>query len=72
MSSSISKAQLYLENELNQLTDPYELAIVTYALHLANSPQKDNALRLLEQRAITGTHSSDRIIALLERNKITY
>ncbi|PVD34645.1 hypothetical protein C0Q70_05922 [Pomacea canaliculata] len=53
VSSSISKAQLYLENELNQLTDPYELAIVTYALHLANSPQKDNALRLLEQRAIT-------------------
>lgn len=33
------------------MEDPYSIAIVSYALHLANHPSKDQAFHLLEQKA---------------------
>jgi CD109 antigen len=40
---SSGRAISYLEGKLNEMTDPYAVAITTYALELANSPQKDKA-----------------------------
>uniref|UniRef100_A0AAF5RX59 TEP1-F n=1 Tax=Wuchereria bancrofti TaxID=6293 RepID=A0AAF5RX59_WUCBA len=43
------KAQYYLEQHLDEIgDDPYALAIVTYAFHLANSSRKEEALEMLE------------------------
>lgn len=43
----------YLEQSLPSLADkPYELAVVTYVLHLANSGMKDRALTMLEAKAV--------------------
>lgn len=38
----------YLERVLDQLYDPYEIAIVTYALTIVNSPSKDAAFEKLD------------------------
>ena len=37
----------YLERVMSHLTDPSEIAIVTYALSIANSPTKEAAFYLL-------------------------
>jgi hypothetical protein len=37
----------YLERAISHLTDPSEIAIVTYALSIANSPTKEAAFYLL-------------------------
>ncbi|KAI6203725.1 hypothetical protein M3Y94_00589600 [Aphelenchoides besseyi] len=43
------KAQSYLESNLESIKDdPYALAIVTYALHLADSDKKEESLKMLE------------------------
>lgn len=43
------KAITYLESNLQSIKDnPYALAVVTYALHLADSDKKEEALKLLE------------------------
>ena len=47
------KARLYLENHLSDVKeDSYALAVVSYALHLANSPRKSEALKMLESLQI--------------------
>ncbi len=38
----------YLERVMSHLTDPSEIAIVTYALSIANSPTKEAAFYLLD------------------------
>lgn len=37
----------YLERYLNRIVDPYEVAMVAYALSLVNSPAKETAFGLL-------------------------
>jgi CD109 antigen len=44
---SSSKAIRYLEGKLSTMDDPYEVAITTYALELAQSPKKDEAYNKL-------------------------
>jgi hypothetical protein len=47
------KARLYLENRLADVkSDPYALAVASYALHLANSAKKGEALKLLEEQKL--------------------
>ncbi len=40
ISNSINKARMYLELHFPKITDAFERAIVTYALHVSNSPIK--------------------------------
>ena len=40
ISNSVNKARMYLEQHFTKITDAFERAIVTYALHLTNSPIK--------------------------------
>ncbi len=47
ISNSINKARMYLEQHFTKITDAFERAIVTYALHLTNSPIKDLAMQIL-------------------------
>lgn len=51
LQAAITHAKNYLENQLQALQDPYDLAIVTYALHLSQSIKMDAAYELLLQRA---------------------
>ncbi|XP_025086517.1 C3 and PZP-like alpha-2-macroglobulin domain-containing protein 8 [Pomacea canaliculata] len=57
LQNSIFRARDFLEARLNALTDPYDLAIVTYALHLARSGSKGLAFQRLQQRAITNNYT---------------
>jgi CD109 antigen len=41
---------MYLELHFTKITDAFERSIVTYALHLANSPMKDLAFQVLNQK----------------------
>lgn len=51
----------YLEQNFNSIAnDPYSLAIVTYALVLAQSQKRDDAMKLLEAQAMS--ESNQRII----------
>lgn len=47
ISNAINKGRLYLEQHLPKITDAFELSIVTYALHVTNSPIKDIAFQRL-------------------------
>jgi len=47
ISNSINKARMYLELHFPKITDAFERAIVTYALHVTNSPIKDMAMQVL-------------------------
>lgn len=38
------------------IVDSFELAITTYALHIVNSPEKDNAFHMLHERHRTSTN----------------
>ena len=50
-SSARQRARRFLERNLPKITDPYELAIVSYALVLARSPEADAAYgRLLQMK----------------------
>jgi CD109 antigen len=49
VSTAIIKARMYLEQHFTKITDAFERAIVTYALHLSNSPMKDIAFQILNQ-----------------------
>nr|CAH0103527.1 unnamed protein product [Daphnia galeata] len=44
-----SRAVNYLERSMSRLTDPYEVAIVTYALTLTNSPAKESAFNAMHK-----------------------
>ena len=47
------KAQEFLESQLDSIkSDSYALAVVTYALHLADSERKADAFRMLEELRI--------------------
>ncbi|MCJ7769466.1 MAG: hypothetical protein MUO92_03195 [Dehalococcoidales bacterium] len=50
--ASSTKAILYLEGILNELNDPYTLAITAYALELAGSDRSDDAYRMLMELTI--------------------
>ncbi|XP_076467680.1 LOW QUALITY PROTEIN: CD109 antigen-like [Babylonia areolata] len=52
LQGSLSRGRTYLEQRLPYLTDPYDLAIVTYALHLTNSTQAKHAFTLLAAKAV--------------------
>lgn len=52
ISNSINKARMYLELHFPKITDAFERAIVTYALHVSNSPIKDMAMQMLNQTKI--------------------
>lgn len=47
------KAADFLVRELPSLTDPYALSLVTYVLHLAESPSRDTAFDMLQLKANT-------------------
>jgi CD109 antigen len=49
--ASAAKAIGYLEGELERIDDPYTMAIVTYALELADSPRKGDAYAKLMEMA---------------------
>ena len=52
------RALRYLESEMyNHLDRPYILAIITYALHVCNSPLKDEAFKLFNQAATENSKS---------------
>ncbi|CAB3361002.1 Hypothetical predicted protein [Cloeon dipterum] len=52
--SARDRAMRYLERQLNSLTDPYEVAIATYALTICESSDKDLAFRTLSSMALDG------------------
>jgi CD109 antigen len=52
ISNAINKARMYLEQHFTKITDAFERSIVTYALHLTNSPIKDLAFQILNQTRI--------------------
>ena len=49
INNAINKARVYLETHFTKITDAFERSIVTYALHLVNSPMKDLAMQILVQ-----------------------
>lgn len=51
--NTINKAIDYVVKNLDGVEDPYALAICSYALHLANHPDKNIAFNLLELKATT-------------------
>ena len=52
ISNAINKARMYLELHFPKITDAFERAIVTYALHLTNSPIKDMAIQELGSKKL--------------------
>ena len=46
-SSAVSKGRLFLERHLTKINNSFQLSIVTYALHMTNSPLKDIAFQML-------------------------
>lgn len=50
-SSQLTKAEQYLVRQLRSSQSPYEVAIITYALHLADSPAADSAYQALQNMA---------------------
>ncbi len=62
---SSGKAVKYLEGKLSAMTDPYTVAITTYALEFAQSPKKDeayNKLMSLAQEDESGLHWGNPIL----------
>ena len=62
----------YIEQRLNEVKGkPHSLALAAYALHLAESSKKDEAFKLLEQKAITKSkirkfaHYADKLYCVL-------
>ena len=47
----MNKAVDFLVQELPSITDPYTLALVTYALHLAENPNRNTAFDMLQAKA---------------------
>jgi CD109 antigen len=47
---------MYLEQHFTKITDAFERSIVTYALHLTNSPIKDLAMQILNQTKLKNDH----------------
>lgn len=53
LQASITRARVYLEQQLSNLTDAYDVAIVSYALHLTDSASHDAAFERLRGLAVT-------------------
>ena len=49
ISGAIHRGSLWLERYFRYIDDAFDMAIVTYALHLTNSPEQDAAFALLER-----------------------
>ncbi|CAG2164131.1 unnamed protein product, partial [Oppiella nova] len=45
--AELSRAESYIWNEFTSSRNPYDLSIITHALHLADSPYRDNAFNRL-------------------------
>ncbi|VDK64207.1 unnamed protein product, partial [Cylicostephanus goldi] len=57
------KAIAYLENHLSEMSaNAYTLAVTTYALYLANSPKKKEAMEALEKLKIVDKGRWDSIL----------
>jgi CD109 antigen len=56
--NTINRAVEYLVRNLPGVEDPYAIAICSYALHLADHPEKNVAFNLLELKANTVGKSS--------------
>jgi CD109 antigen len=66
---SAAKAVAYLEGQLDKIDDPYTMAIVSYALELAESPSRDAAHDKLMEMAVedeNGLHWGSEIMPLQE------
>lgn len=50
-SSQLTKAEQYLVRQLRSTQSPYEVSIITYALHLADSPAADSAYQTMQNLA---------------------
>lgn len=50
----MDRATKFLSKELKNSQDPYFVAIVTYAFHLSEHPEKDHALQKLLSLATRG------------------
>lgn len=50
-SSQITKTEQYLVRKLRSSSSPYEVSIITYALHLADSPAADSAYQTMQNMA---------------------
>lgn len=48
---NMNKAVDFLVKELPSIRDPYSLALVTYALHLAENPSRNAAFDMLQTKA---------------------
>ena len=53
VTKAIASGRSYLEQKLSTLDDSYDIAIVTYALHLTNSSSANEAFGRLMSKAIT-------------------
>ena len=63
----------YLERAVSRLSDPYEMAIVTYALTLANSPAKEFAFnRMHKMRRESGKSISSIANLIFETIEMTF
>lgn len=65
VSATRLNAVRYLENNLDSLKDPHEIAITTYALSIANSVRKDEAfdmlMKIARKQGIANFSKSDTI-----------
>ena len=47
LTGSINRGKMWLEKHFRSITDAFDMAIVTYALHLTNSAEQDSAFAML-------------------------
>lgn len=62
-----ANAQKFLEDQLTSLSDVYDLAIVSYALQLAGSPQAGTAWNKLNQKSQTSGKGYQIIVTTNEK-----
>ncbi|KAK7489855.1 hypothetical protein BaRGS_00018877, partial [Batillaria attramentaria] len=82
LQDAIAKARVYLEQQLTNLTDAYDVAIVSYALHLTDSTSADIAYERLRNIAITGEYKAycgkiicpvcDVFVVILNRERLAW
>ncbi|UJR37646.1 hypothetical protein I4U23_030343 [Adineta vaga] len=72
MSDAIDRGRNWLEMHYKKIVDSFELAIVTYALHIVNSPEKDNAFNMLLSQQKTNAAGIYWSNVELESNRIVF
>ena len=60
MDNARSAALKYLEPRVAEMTDPFQTALVTYALHVADSARKSDAFRKLDRMKIESKYGGER------------